>query len=137
MTGNELLTYMYKHIVQLKNDGYLPIKGDVYKANERPLDANTEDCCILVIGGNSLQIQEGDVVVNIYVPDIMNAEGLWKENRARTEQMEYILESLPMLLTSMGDVRFTIGGMILTFEEEGIHQHFASIKMNFKVLTDY
>lgn len=137
MTGNELLTYMYKHIVQLKNEGYLPINGNVYKANERPLDANAEDCCISVIGGNSLQIQEGDVVVNIYVPDIMNTEGLWKENRARTEQMEYILESLPMLLSSMGDVRFTIGGMILTLEEEGIHQHFASIKMNFKVLTDY
>ena len=137
MTGNKLLTYIYQRVKQLKDEGYLPIKGDVYKANERPLDANTEDCCILVIGGNSLQIQEGDVVVNIYVPDIMNAEGLWKENRARTEQMEYILESLPMLLTSMGDVRFTIGGMILTFEEEGIHQHFASIKMNFKVLTDY
>ena len=137
MTGNKLLTYIYQRVKQLKDEGYLPIKGDVYKANERPLDANTEDCCILVIGGNSLQIQEGDVVVNIYVPDIMNAEGLWKENRARTEQMEYILESLPMLLTSMGDVRFTIGGMILTLEEEGIHQHFASIKMNFKVLTDY
>lgn len=137
MTGNELLTYIYQRVKQLKDEGYLPIKGDVYKANERPLDANTEDCCISVIGGNSLQIQEGDVVVNIYVPDIMNAEGLWKENRARTEQMEYILESLPMLLTSMGDVRFTIGGMILTLEEEDIHQHFASIKMSFKVLTEY
>ena len=137
MTGNELLTYMYRLVVQLKNEGYLPIKGNVYKANERPLDANTEDCCIAIIGGNALQIQEGDVVVNIFVPDVMNAEGLWKENRERTEAMEHILEGLPMLLTSMGDVRFTIGGMILTLEEEGIHQHFASIKMNFKVLTDY
>ena len=137
MTGNKLLTYIYQRVKQLKDEGYLPIKGNVYKANERPLDANTEDCCISVIGGNSLQIQEGDVVVNIYVADIMNAEGLWKEDRERTEAMEHILEGLPMLLTSMGDVRFTTSGMILTLDEEDRHQHFASIKMSFKVLTEY
>lgn len=137
MTGNELLTYMYKHITQLKSDGYLPIEGNVYKANERPLDAQTEDCCIAIIAGNASQIQEGEVVVNIYVQDVMNAEGLWKEDRERTEAMEHILEGLPMLLTSMGDVRFTASGMILTLEEEDIHHHFASIKMSFKVLTEY
>lgn len=137
MTGNELLTYMYKLIVQLKNEGYLPIEGNVYKANERPMDVQSEDCCIAVIAGNALQIQEGDVVVNIFVPDIMNIEGLWKENRVRTEVMERILEGLPMLLTSMGDVRFIASGMILTLAEEDIHQHFASIKMSFKVLTEY
>lgn len=137
MTGNKLLTYIYQRVKQLKDEGYLPIKGNVYKANERPLDAQTEDCCIAIIAGNASQIQEGEVVVNIYVQDVMNAEGLWKENRERTEAMEHILEGLPMLLTSMGDIRFTASGMILTLAEEDIHQHFASIKMSFKVLTEY
>jgi hypothetical protein len=137
MTGNKLLTYIYQRVKQLKDEGYLPIKGNVYKANERPLDAQTEDCCIAIIAGNASQIQEGEAVVNIYVQDVMNAEGLWKENRERTEAMEHILEGLPMLLTAMGDIHFTASGMILTLEEEDIHQHFASIKMSFKVLTEY
>lgn len=137
MTGNELLTYIYERVKQLKDDGYIPINGAIYKGGERPLDAVTEDCCIAILAGNSLQIQEGEVIVNIYVPDVINAEGLWKEDRVRTEQMEHILEGLPMLLTTMGDVRFVASGMILTLAVEDIHQHNASIKMNFKVLTDY
>jgi hypothetical protein len=135
MTGNELLSYMYRKISALKADGYLPINGTIYKRGERPLDAKSEDCVIAVIAGTSTQIQEGEVVVNIYVPDIINAEGLYKEHRQRTEAMEHILEGLPMLLTAMGDVRFVASGMILTLEEEDIHQHFASIKMTFRVLT--
>lgn len=135
MTGNELLTYLYRKIKQLKEEGYLPIEGNLYKRGERPLGSQQEDCVIAVIAGTANQIQEGEVVVNIYVPDIINAEGLYKEHRQRTEAMEHILESLPMLLTSMGDVRFVASGMILTLEEEEIKQHFASIKMTFRVLT--
>lgn len=110
------------------------IGGDCYKRDTRPLDSKQEDCVVAFVTGTSEQMQQGAVVVNVYVPDIKAGNGMFYKDTARCKELEQVLISLPDKMNIGNDVRFEKSGMIMTIEEREIKQHFVSLKLRFKNL---
>lgn len=131
MTGLEIEQYTQRLIVE---NNLLSIGGGCYIGDERPFNSKQEDCNVRLLTGNAAQVQEGNVIVNIFVPDVMAADGLWYRNTERCSEVEQMLEALPAALSRLGDVRYTHDGMIATYMENQIRQHFVSAKLKFKLL---
>lgn len=150
MTGSEVLNALYegmKALVLADRESaspmvFPPLTGTVYRKGYRPEqsgqpDRDTEDVVVAVTSGNDRQVQEGSCVVNVYVPDTLTAGGAYYRSR-RTDPVELWLKGVPKALSRMGDISFKSASMILTMEESAIHQHFVSLKMDFKLLNpDY
>lgn len=65
------------------------INGLVYRDDTRPDGAATEDMVVKHLSGAASQVQEGVVVVNIYVRDVVTAgSGKPQADTARIEQLE-------------------------------------------------
>ena len=66
-----------RDFLQLLKDSSLAseLRGRIYRDEMRPADAKTEDVVFKFIAGTDAQIQEGIVVVNIYVPDLKRSGG--------------------------------------------------------------
>lgn len=81
MTSDELLTKLYEAI---KDDVANIIDGFVYQDGCRPYNSiGSEDAVVSVSTLSADQVQEGVIALNIFVPDINNATGLYMPNRAR------------------------------------------------------
>ena len=128
-------TYLYEGIKTLKP----PINGKVYYKGTRPVqndkDAHKEDCVVACNTGMGIQVVEGTVVVNIYIPDLRVKSGMFLYNKQRCDAVAKWLDTVPDLLTAMGDVKFDRKkNIVLTLPEEALHEHFVSLKMDFKLL---
>lgn len=55
------------------------IKGTVYREGLRPINANTEDAVIFFKTGLDGQFQDGEIVLNVYVPNIPFEDTLVKD----------------------------------------------------------
>ncbi len=134
MTGGEMETYLFERIKTLAP----PISGKVYYRGTRPVqndrNTGTEDCVVAVTTGTGLQIEKGTCVVNIYIPDIRVASGMFIYDKSRCDAVGRWLDTLPDTLTAMGDVKFERNSMVLTLPEENLKEHFVSLKMDFKLL---
>ena len=133
-TGNEILSHMF---AVLKDSDLVKKKigGKLYKRGTRPLDSAAEDAVIGFLSGTATQVQEGFVVLNVYVPNIKTKAGNTMCNITRCQTIEKLLVSIPDLLTAQGNVKFETSDMICTLDEPDINQHFVSLKMRFKVLS--
>lgn len=81
MTSDELLTKVYEAI---KDDVANIIDGFVYQDGCRPYNSiGSEDAVVSVSTLSADQVQEGVIALNIFVPNINNATGLYMPNRAR------------------------------------------------------
>ena len=114
----------------------LPISGGVYKRATRPYNSKEEDCVVAFLTGGAKQVQEGTVLINIYVPDIIAGDGQAYKNTTRCAEIEKSLVGFDTLLNTKSDIYFKTEDMIKTIEEEDINQHFVSLKLRFKVLTN-
>lgn len=124
--------YVFNIISQMD----LGIRGKFYHKGERPNSSTKEDCTIGFLTATAEQIQQGSVVVNIFVPTLYGSDGVKYIDRDRCSQFEQTLSALPSQLNRQGDVRFSLGGAVTTAMEEVTKQVFVSAKLNFKVLTD-
>ena len=132
-TGNSILSYLYTKLSA--NNLMQTINGKLYKRGTRQPDSKKEDAVIAFLAGTSSQVQEGDVVLNVYVPNLKGKDGVDYCDIVRCQQIEQMLVDIPDWLTKQGDIKFETNGMICTIEEPNINQHFVSLKMRFKVLT--
>lgn len=136
MTGGEVETYLYNGVKTLEP----PITGKVYYRGMRPLqndkDSDKEDCVVAVTTGTGLQVERGTCVVNVYVPDIRVPSGAYMRDKGRCDIIEKWLDGVPRRLTAMGDVFFERQSLILTLEEPALREHFVSLKMDFRLLTN-
>lgn len=115
---------------------FLAICGDFYPSNQRPLNSTKEDCVVGFLSGNADQVQEGYVVVNIYVPMLFGTDGVYYHDRRRCTLLEQMLSSLPDSLNPQGDVRYTLFGMAHTMTETTNQQSVVSAQYRFKFLTE-
>jgi len=150
MTGSEILEILYngvKALLAADRESEQPVitpplSGQLYRKGHRPEQSgqpqrDKEDTVVAVIAGSDSQIQKGSCLVNVYIPDTLTSGGAFLQSR-RTEQAERWLKGLPGALSRMGDVSFKPSAMILTLEKAEIHQHYASLKMDFRLLNpDY
>ena len=132
LTGQEIEDILYSKIKSLS----LGISGDVYERGTRPLSSDKEDCIVSFLAGTADQVQIGEVVVNVYVPDIMMGDGIYYKDTTRCKEIERLLVGLTDELNKDSHFVFTKSGMICTFEEKDIRQHFVSVKIRFKYLNE-
>lgn len=132
MTAGEIETLLRAQIIALQP----PISGGVYFKGMRPRrDAATEgleDCEVLVLTGSGSEVVEGTCVVNIYVPDTFTQSGQYLRKKGRTDALEAWLRDLPPRLRS-GRIYFKTDGLVTTEKEQSTNEHFATLKMKFKV----
>lgn len=133
-TQNDIVSYLYTN---LKDSDLVKkvIGGKLYKRGTRKPDSQAEDAVIGFIAGTADQVQQGDVVLNVYVQDLKTKDGFFYCDITRCATIEKELVAIPDMLTAKGDIKFETNGMICTLEEPEIKQHFVSLKMRFKVLT--
>lgn len=134
-TGNEIVNLVYG----LLNSEYSQLKGFIggllYKRGTRPANSTAEDAVIGFLSGTAEQVQQGFIVLNVYVPNIKTKGGYAMCNISRCQAVEALLTTIPDWLTQRCDVRFETSDMICTIEEPELGQHFVSLKMRFKVLS--
>lgn len=149
MTGGEIETFLYdgmKALVASDQASESPmvspaLSGGVYYRGMRPMqneqgETGKEDIVVAVITGNAKQFQNGSCVVNVYIPDTHTASGAWMRTKSRTDAVEAWAETLPKQLSRCGDILFEKSGMVLTLQEEALHEHFVSLKMDFYLLNE-
>lgn len=126
-------------IYELVNGGSLPslISGTVYKFGMRPKDAKTEDAIVKFVTGIDEQIQEGVVVVNIYVPDFdAFDDGIMRKDITRCTELEVSADKWVKSLTAgKSNYKFKLAQTIYTEEEPELNQHFVSVRLKFKLTT--
>lgn len=96
MTSDELLAKVYEAI---RDDVASIIDGSVYQDGCRPYNSiGSEDAVLSVVTLSSDQVQEGVIALNIFVPNINNATGLYMPNRVRllalSQRMGDIIDAL-------------------------------------------
>lgn len=138
MTAPELETLLY----DLTRSVGLDISGTVYKRGLRPLqneqDTHSEDAVIGVISGNAEEVQKGTCVINIYVPDILTTTGEYLENKNRTAVLAENIEVLPKKFRNNAKkVYFSLSEQVAVLDEPNTHEHFVSLKMDYKVLQEH
>lgn len=110
------------------------IRGEVYRSEMRPLDANTEDIVIKFLSGLDNQIQTGVVIINVYVPDIVNPNGRKCADLVRIGELEQHILSLRQELNNE-DYCIINNVTPTTMSNREIEQHFIYLRIEFKRLT--
>ena len=129
-SGDDVLNDLFPII---RDSGLMSIvNGKLYKGGTmRPMSSPKEDVIMTFKAGLDGQIQDGAVVINIYVPDIdIGAGGKTKDSTRTAEISQACYEIFEK--KSFGKYLFWYGNMVNTFREEHIKQHFVSIDLRFK-----
>lgn len=108
--------------------------GNVYRHDKRPLKSRSEDIVVAFIAGVDSQIQEGTVIVNVYVPDIP-FDGRMVQDDARVGFLEEQARVLHEEFRG-GDYYVYKDGTPHTVDVDEISQHCIVIRLRFKLLTD-
>jgi hypothetical protein len=126
-------------IYELLNSGPLPsiVNGTVYKFGMRPKDSKLEDAIVRFVTGLDGEIQEGVVVVNIYVLDFdAYQDGIMRKDITRCTELEIAArEWVKSLTTAISNYKFKLAKTIYTEEEPELKQHFVSVKLKFRLTT--
>lgn len=123
-------------VFELINDSELKsfIKGKVYKNGTRPVDSKKEDAVVSFKTGLDAQFQQGEITLNIYVPDIDNGGKAMLKDIARCSALEAKADEIVRTFTS-SEYLFKLGGIPQTFqfqsEDTKVKQHFVNIKLRF------
>lgn len=134
---------MKKTEIQIERDFYQLIKdstlgtslrGTVYRSEMRPADATDEDLIVKFLAGTDEQIQRGTVILNLYVPDIIFADGRKVADKKRIgELQELIYDFIENVDTSEYLIQ-TDGTPYTTMNEE-IEQHLIVSRLKFQRIS--
>lgn len=113
------------------------VSGQIYRKGYRPLNSQAEDITVGFVTGVSGEIEEGVVVVNIYVADIdAFGNGTMVENGERTAEVERLAsEWVQSLTASRSDYLFELSQTIYTEAEREVPQHFVSVRLNYRLFN--
>jgi len=115
------------------------ISGEVYKYGMRPRDSKKEDAIVKFVTGYNTEnpLQDGTVVVNIYVPNIAQRKnGVLVRDITRCTVIEIEANKwVDSLTASKSNYLFSKAQTIYTEEEPEINQHFVSIRLKFRLTT--
>ena len=110
------------------------LNGGIYK-KIRPTDSQLEDCVISLISGtDSKFIQDGGLYIKIFYKDLFQAN-TYMEDALNGSAKELLLWNLSeTLLNTEGYNFYPETRELYTEVVPEIHQHFAILKINFKIL---
>jgi len=130
-TTNQVLTDIWAIVTASSINA---LSGGVYKKT-RPTASVLEDCVISLIPGTSARfVQDGAIYIKIFYADIF-LNNSWLEDSTNGAAKETLLYTLSNTLLTTKDYFFRVESReVYTEEVPEIHQHFAILKMNFKIL---
>lgn len=105
---------------------------DVYKGGTRPIDSSKKDIVVMFHEGSVGKYQEGSVLVNAYVPNIVGTDGLYYKDIVSCKDAECLLLDLDSLLTKKLGILFENKDMLYATEDNNNNQHIISLKLRFK-----
>lgn len=111
------------------------VKGSVYMSGTRPLNALAEDIVINFLSGTALQIQDGIVNINVFVPNIDDVSGSKVCDAKRCCEIETIAGGWIESIEDFDGYRLTLDEMIRTMPYEDKKQHFVNIRLKFNYTT--
>ena len=107
------------------------IKGTVYREGKRPLNATTEDAVVTFKTGLDGQFQDGEIVLNIYVPNIKGSSGLFEKDITRCRLIgNKMMESINTFTSSEYHIRLL--NIPQSFKEQSIEQYYVNARIRFK-----
>lgn len=111
------------------------VSGGIYRNGYRPLNSQAEDITVGFVTGLTGEIEEGIVVINVYVADIdAFGNGTMVENGERTAEIERLAGDWVKALTaSRSNYLFKLSQTIYTEAEREVRQHFVSIRLNYRL----
>lgn len=110
------------------------IKGKVYRDEMRPANAKSEDLIIKFYTGVDGQIQTGTVIIDIYVPDIANGDGLKVKNSPRIAELQrLILDFIENNENTEYQMETELSPYTIPSEE--IEQHEIKVRIKFNRIT--
>lgn len=129
-TGAQVETDIYQSI---KNSLKETINGDVYTSSGRLTDSTKEDAVVIFMTGRDGQIQEGVVVVNVFIPDIYPAaeKGRSVKNTKRCREVEIALAVITEAITTP-EYHIYREDMIQTYKNQDRDEHFVSARLAFQ-----
>ena len=133
-TQNEILTDIYKII---KNSPINALNGGIYKKT-RPTNSSLQDCVISLISGvNGKFLQDAGLYVKIFYLDIKDSDNTYSEDSLTGQAMETLLFNLSETLLKTNGYSFDIQSRETYTEkviDDNVNQHYAILKINFKIL---
>lgn len=105
------------------------IHGKIYREGSRPMNAQTEDAVIAFKTGLAGQYQDGEVVINVYVPNIEHDNIYQKDISRCLEIGDLIVEDVNTFTNAEYLVRLLT--IPQSFEAEGVNQYFVNARIKF------
>lgn len=127
-----------RDFLQLLKDSSLAseLRGTIYRDEMRPPNAKTEDIVFAFLGGIDEQIQEGIVVVNIYVPDLKRNGGRAVKDDPRIGVLQKEAIKLIDNSTHSSEYRLKTDGSMKSSPVEGMEQHVIVLRLKFRRYSD-
>lgn len=112
------------------------IGGKVYRDGMRPRNAKTEDAVVSFLTGTDGQVQQGYVLVHVYVPDKPSpcGDGDLVKDIARIKTLQSAVNDALSDIDNQ-EYLFEITDTPKTYEAEGIGQHFINVRLYYKRVT--
>lgn len=111
------------------------IRGDVYRSEMRPKDAESEDIIVKFLSGLDGQIQQGVVILNVYVPDItLRSDGRRVEDKERVAELEALIVDF---IENNGSTEYLIESDLTptSMLNEELEQHLIYARLRFQRLS--
>lgn len=130
--------------MQIERDFYAFIKnstigasiaGDVYRFGMRPVNATTEDAIVKFLSGYDEQIQMGVVLLHVYVPVIVNADGRTVADLTRIGEIEDLINDFVRTFDNTEYLINTDGTPYYTFNED-IEQYVVIARIKFQTISN-
>lgn len=112
------------------------IKGVIYRDDMRPKNAKTEDAVVKFLTGTDGQVQQGYVLVHVYVPDVPSVcgDGESVKDIVRIKALQSAVNDALSDLDN-DEYLFEITDTPKTYEAEGVRQHFINVRLYYKRVT--
>lgn len=129
-TTNQILTDIWAIVTASPINA---LTGGVYKKT-RPTGSVLEDCVISLISGKSAKfVQDGAIYIKIFYADIL-LNNSWLEDTTNGAAKETLLYNLSETLLKTNGYSFYVQSReVYTEAVEELRQHYAILKMNFKL----
>ena len=114
------------------------VTGSVYRSGMRPDDAETEDVVVKLLTGIDSQVQEGIVILNIYVPDVYAGSRRKVIDHARIATLQTALTD--MMNNAASDFEYHVRAdatpQTLALEGVDVAQHLIYARIRYRYCTE-
>lgn len=103
------------------------VRGRVYRPDMRPDNARGEDIVVKFLAGQDAQFQTAEVVVNVYVADMVTADGQRVRDFKRIEELEELVHD--MVRNDSSDYGLETAGTPTVIHHEEIDQYCLNVRL--------